>query len=101
MIARLFLSGVGFKRGFTEKLLFILLNAADLALTIYAMSLHLSELNPVMRSLLGSPLDLVMVKVVVPVAIAWLAPGKLLIPAVALLALVVGWDIKELVLFTI
>jgi len=36
------------------------------------------------------------VKLVIPVLIAWLTPGKLLIPACILLLLVIGWDLKEL-----
>jgi hypothetical protein len=82
-----------------EKIAFILLNQVDIALTFYALSLGLSELNPVMQALVRSPLELMAVKLLVPALIAWLTPGKLLIPAILLLCLIVGWDMKELVLF--
>ena len=63
------------------------------------MSIGLSELNPVMRQLANMPLQLVIIKCAIPLLIAWLAPGKLLLPAIILLCLVVSWNIKELLLF--
>ncbi|MFC1995051.1 DUF5658 family protein [Chloroflexota bacterium] len=72
----------------------------DLILTVFAVSAGLSELNPVMRNLLASPLQLVVVKLVIPLLIAWLIPSRFLIPAIALISLVVIWNIKE-VLFLV
>ena len=77
----------------------MLLNQFDLALTVLAVSLGLSELNPLMRHLLAVPALLLVLKVAVPLLIAWLTPGKLLLPAIVLLGLVVGWNVKELLLF--
>lgn len=76
----------------------MLLNQFDLGLTFLAVSLGLTELNPVMKQLLAVPLLLLIVKVAIPLLIAWLTPGKFLLPAIILLCLVVSWNIKELLL---
>ena len=78
---------------------YIVLQQMDLVLTALAVALGLWEHNPVMRSLLTTPFQLVAVKLVIPLLIVWLVPGKLLVPAVLFLGLVVGWNIKELFLF--
>ena len=78
---------------------YILLHLFDLALTALAVSLGLAELNPLMRDLLASPLQLIVIKLAIPLLIAWLVPSKLLIPAILLLAVVVGWNVKELLVF--
>ena len=80
------------------KIGYVLLHQIDLILTISAVNAGLSELNPLIRSLLASPLQLVVVKLIIPVLIAWLVPSKLLLPAFALLSLVVIWNTKELLL---
>ena len=92
-------SAATFRRGLAEKVVFLLLNQLDLALTISATSLGLSELNPFMRSLLANLPELLLVKLIIPVFIAWLIPGRLLLPAIVLLFLVVTWDLKELLFF--
>jgi len=89
-------SAATFRRGVGAKLSFVLLNQIDLALTVLALSMGLYELNPMMRSLAAAPLQLVLIKFAIPLFIAWLVPGKLLLPAIALLVFVVGWDVKEL-----
>jgi len=99
MLQGLMLSAVTFRRDFREKVAFVLLNQLDILLTLIAMAFGLTELNPVMRSLMGAPGLMFLVKVIAPLGIAWLVPGKLLLPAVALLLCVVGWDIKELVIY--
>lgn len=99
IIAELMTSAVTFKRDTAKKLFFLWLNLADLALTLVAVSLGLYELNPIIRQMYSAPFTLVIVKVWLPLLLAWLVPGKLLIPAIVLLAIVVGWDIKELVIF--
>ena len=81
------------------KLTYVLLHQADLFLTIFAINMGYHELNPVIRTLLDSPLQLALAKVVIPVLLAWVVPAKLLLPAIAAIALVVGWNIKELVVF--
>jgi len=101
MIARLFESSATFKKCTAEKVAFIALGAVDLLLTLTAVNLGLSELNPVIRFLLYIPVLLLLVKLLLPVFIAWLMPGKLLLPSIMLLALVIIWDIKELVFFMV
>jgi len=96
MIAQLFNSAATFKRDTFSKLSFILLHQVDLVLTCIALSYGLSELNPFIISTLQSPLHLIAIKLAIPLIIAYLCPGKLLIPASLLLCLVIGWDIKEL-----
>ena len=80
------------------KAAYIILHQLDLILTALAVSLGLSELNPLMKDILASPPQLVVIKLVIPLFIAWLVPGKLLIPAVAILGTVLGWNVKELLL---
>ena len=92
-------SSATFKRCTLEKISFILLSLFDLTLTILAMYLGLSEINPLVRYLVQIPLLLLIIKLVIPVLIAWIMPGKLLLPSIALLALIVIWNIKELVIF--
>ena len=79
------------------KLTYISLQLIDLGLTILAVSSGYRELNPFIRGLLNSPLQLFTIKLIVPVFIAWLIPGKFLIPGILLLSLILGWNIKELI----
>lgn len=85
-----------FRRGVGAKVSFVLLNQIDLVLTVLAVSMGFCEMNPLMRSLAAAPLQLVLIKFAIPLFIAWLVPGRLLLPAIGLLVFVVGWDIKEL-----
>jgi len=78
-----------------------LLCQLDLVLTAFAVNHGFHELNPVVRSLLNAPLVLIFIKCAVPILIAWLAPGRLLLPAIAWLLLVVGWNIKELLMWLV
>jgi hypothetical protein len=77
---------------------YVFLHQLDLILTIFAVHQGLNELNPLMRNLLASPLQLVVAKLIVPILIAWLVPAKLLVPALVLLGLVILWNTKELFL---
>ena len=95
----LFSSAATFRKCTAEKVAFIVLGALDLLLTVVAMNLGLTEINPVMRLIIQIPVLILFVKLFVPVLIAWLMPGKLLIPSIVLLALVIIWNIKELVVF--
>ena len=99
MIANWMDSAVTFKKCTASKITFILLNQFDLSLTVLAISLGLTELNPFVRFLMEVPALLIPVKLVIPVLIAWIMPGKLLWPSIALLAIVVLWNIKELAVF--
>jgi hypothetical protein len=92
-------SSTTFKRCTVEKVSFILLSVFDLGLTVLAMYLGLWELNPIVRLLVHIPVMLVVVKLAIPVLIAWVMPGRLLWPSIAALALVIIWNIKELVFF--
>ncbi len=99
ILAGLFDSSATFKKSTAEKVIFILLGLLDLALTVMAVNLGLSELNPLVRLLVQIPVLIIIVKFFIPVLIAWFMPGKLLWPSIALLALVVAWNVKELVIF--
>jgi hypothetical protein len=63
------------------------------------MYLGLWEINPLVRLLVHIPILLLLVKLAIPVLIAWIMPGRLLLPSIAALALVVIWNIKELFVF--
>lgn len=92
-------SAVTFKKCTGSKISFILLNQFDLSLTVLAISLGLTELNPLVRFLVEIPILLIIVKLIIPVLIAWMMPGKLLWPAIAVLVIAVLWNIKELIVF--
>jgi hypothetical protein len=92
-------SAVTFKRCTASKMSFILLNQLDLFLTVLAISLGLTELNPLVRFLVEIPVILIIVKLIIPVLIAWIMPGKLLWPAIAVLVVAVLWNITELIVF--
>ena len=93
-----FNGNIGSTRSLVIKASYVLLHQLDLTLTVVAVSLGFSELNPLMRLLLSAPLQLVVMKLFIPLVIAWLTPNKLLIPATAFMFLVVCWNIKELLL---
>ena len=92
-------SAATFNRGVAEKVSFVALQGLDILLTLYAVSIGLSELNPLISSSINTPIQFILFKVISPVLIAWIVPGKLLLPAIAFIALVVCWDLKELILF--
>lgn len=101
-LSRSLLLSVGtFRHGTTAKLSFVVLHEMDILLTLCAVSVGLSELNPLMVRLLGVPVSLLAVKVVLPVFIAWLVPGKLLLPAILISLFMLIWNIKEFILFAI
>ena len=99
MIARWWESTATFKKCTALKASFILLCVLDLSLTVVAINLGLFEMNPFIRILFNMPLLLAITKFVVPLLIAWLIPGRFLLPSIALLAFVVLWNVKELILF--
>ncbi len=90
-----------FKKCTGEKVSFILLGVLDLVLTLVAMNLGLSEINPLVIYLIKIPALFVVVKLFIPIIIAWILPGKLLFPSILLLSLVVIWNIKELSVFLV
>jgi hypothetical protein len=99
MLASLMVSAITFKRGTAEKIAFISLNVIDLVLTLLASNLGADEINPVMREMIRSPIGLYTAKIMIPLGLAWLLPGKLLIPSIAALVFIVGWDLCELTVF--
>lgn len=87
-----------FTRGTFFKTSFLLLIYLDLLLTLVALNLGYVEMNSYMLRLLSRPPELLMVKVVMPVLIAWLVPAPLLLPAVSFMLAVSGWNIGQLLL---
>lgn len=96
-----FESAATFKKYTRVKVLFILLNEFDLTFTVVAVAMGLTEINPLMRFLISLPVLLILFKLVIPVLIAWLVPGRLLWPAMILLALVTIWNVKEMIIFSL
>ncbi len=94
-------SSATFKRCTLEKVSFVVLNQVDLTLTLVAIHLGFDELNPFMGFLLDVPALLVLVKVILPLLIAWLMPGRLLWPSLAVLLAVAVWNIKELIAYLV
>ena len=80
------------------KLSYLSLQLIDLGLTILAVNLGLMELNPFIRGILTAPIQLVMMKLVIPFLVICVVPGRFLVPGIALLSVVVAWNIKELLL---
>ena len=94
-------SSATFKRCTLEKVSFIVLNQVDLVLTLVAMHLGFDELNPFVGFLLEIPVLLVVAKGILPLLIAWLMPGRLLWPSIALLLGVAVWNVKELIAYLV
>jgi hypothetical protein len=83
-------------RGTGPKGLFVLLGVVDLVLTLWALENGFVELNPVFRGLQDNLPGLLLMKVAVPLGIAWAVPARLLLPSIALLLAVLGWNLGEL-----
>ena len=86
-----------FRKGLSLRVAYMALQLADCLMTIFAVNAGFEELNPVMQGLLGSQVQLVTFKIIVPLAIAWLVPARLLIPALVLLLAIIGLNVKELI----
>ncbi len=87
------------RRDLILRLVYLSLQVLDLGMTLLAAQLGFPELNPLIRASLGSPYQLVIFKVVIPLLIVVFIPGRLLLPAIVVIAGVVGWNMKELLLF--
>ena len=83
------------------KVIFLSLQLVDLILTAVAARYGWLELNPVMKASLDSTYKLALFKFGIPVLISWFVPGRWLIPAIMLLGMVVGWNIKELIILAL
>jgi hypothetical protein len=92
-------SAATFKKSTGLKVSFVSLSLLDLILTLVAMYVGLWEMNPLVRFLVHMPLLLILLKLVIPVAAAWIMPGRLLLPCIAVLGAVVVWNIEELFAF--
>lgn len=80
------------------KVVFLSLQLIDLTLTALAARYGWLELNPLMKVSIDSTYKLAMFKFGIPVLISWFVPGRWLIPAIMLLLMVVGWNVKELIM---
>ena len=87
-----------FRKGLSLRVAYMALQLIDCLMTVLAVNAGFEEMNPVMRGLLGSPVQLVTFKLIVPLAIAWLVPARLLLPALVLLLVIIGFNVKELLL---
>lgn len=85
-----------FKKGMSLRIAYVVLQFADFLMTVFAVNAGFEEMNPVMRGMLGTPVQLVIFKLITPLAIAWLVPARLLLPALLLLLVVIGFNVKEL-----
>ena len=92
-------SSATFKQCTLEKISFVVLNQVDLGLTLLAIHLGFEELNPLVNFMMDIPVLLILVKLILPVGIAWLMPGRLLWPSIGLLGLVAMWNLVELITF--
>jgi hypothetical protein len=99
MISELRVSALTFRKCTLEKLAFIILNLVDMGLTLVGLSVGAQELNPLMHNMCNSPYQLFLAKLAIPLFLSWLLPGKLLLPSIALLVFVVGWDVRELLIY--
>jgi len=79
------------------KVVFLSLQLIDLTLTALAARYGWIELNPLVKASVDSTYKLAIFKFGVPVLISWFVPGRWLIPAILLLLMVVGWNVKELI----
>ena len=83
------------------KAVFLLLQLVDLTLTALAARYGWLELNPLMEVSTDSTYKLALFKFGIPVLISWFVPGRWLIPAILLLMMVVGWNVKELIVLAL
>jgi hypothetical protein len=84
------------RKGLGIKAAYVLLHQADMLLTSFALSVGFHELNPVIRASLDTPVVLLALKLFIPLVIAWLVPARLLIPAIALLVVIVGLNLAQI-----
>jgi hypothetical protein len=96
---RHYFTAAEFRKGLSLRVAYMAFQLADCLMTVLAINSGFEEINPVMRGLLGSPVELITFKLIVPLAIAWLVPARLLIPALVLLLAVIGLNVKELFVF--
>ena len=89
-------SAATFSRGTRYKVAYLLLAYADLVLTLYALGHGYQELNPYVAAMQDNPVTLFVTKAAGPMAIAYVAPAKLLVPSIAFLAVIACWNLSVL-----
>jgi hypothetical protein len=80
---------------------YFLLQQLDVILTVWAVNAGFMELNPIMRTMLASPVQLIALKVFIPALLAWFLPSKLLLPSLVLIMSITAWNLKELVFLVV
>lgn len=75
------------------KVIFLTLIYLDLVLTLVSVNSGFRELNPIVAALIDRPVELFLLKGVLPAVIAWMVPAQLLVPSIGFWVLVVGWNI--------
>ena len=93
---RHYLSAAEFKKGWIIKVTYVILHQTDMLLTNFAISAGFIEANPIISDLLDKPVQLLVFKLIIPVIIAWLVPARLLLPALGVLLVVLGFNLREL-----
>jgi hypothetical protein len=83
------------------KVVFLSLQLIDLVLTALAARYGWLELNPVMKASVDSTYKLALFKFGVPILISWFVPGRWLIPAILLLLMVLGWNVREMIMLAL
>jgi hypothetical protein len=84
------------KKGLSIKTAYVLLHQADILLTSFALHVGAEEINPVIKASLSSPVILLVLKLFIPLVIAWLVPARLLVPAIVLLLIIVSLNLVQL-----
>jgi hypothetical protein len=80
---------------------YFLLQQLDVILTVWAVNAGFIEMNPIMRSMLASPAQLIGLKVIIPALLAWFLPSRLLLPSLMLMMSITAWNMKELLFLVI
>jgi len=91
-----YFSPAEWRKGLGIKLAYVLLHQADILLTSFALAAGFQEVNPVIRASLETPVQILALKLFIPLLIAWLVPARLLIPAILLLLVIVGFNLTQL-----
>ena len=96
MVKSMSRSGATFSIDSEYKLLFLALVYVDAVLSFIAIQTGFIEQNPIMVQVLASIPLLVLIKGIAPALMAWLVPGKFLMPSIALMGAVLAWNLKEI-----
>jgi hypothetical protein len=86
------------RKGLSLRAVYVALQMADFLMTRSAIAAGFHEINPVVRGMLDAPAQLIIFKLVVPLAIVCLVPARFLLPAIGLLLVVIGINVRELFL---